>query len=683
MEKQGLQEVTKGRGGLILRKLFQSNHLILVFLIFILEIFFPLSSSGAEEIKLAVGQSKIIPLSYRLKEIQVADEKIANFRVREAGREIIVTGVTPGLTTLIIWDTSGKKRDEIRIQVTEKDVEELYKQLKSLFGEIEGVTLKIVGTDVFIEGDVYNKADLDRIRAITKSMPQVKNLTKLSPLTLKILAEKIEKTIAMPEVRTKVVGQTIVLEGTVYSKDVAEKALEVARTHYENIQNLIDVRDIPLSVIAIRIEKAIGIPGVRARIEGTKIFIEGYVESEERAERIMKIAKAHSERVESLLEVRKEKLSTVAANIEKAIGIPGVRVRGEGNKIILEGLVESQDLKNRASKIAQAFTEDVVNLIQVRAATPRLSAIEIQKAIGLPGITVQVVGDKVVLRGEVESQEIAEKAAAIAKIYTEDVISILEVRKPRTPEPREDFTTRPPVATTPPVTAVPKPDRRTIQLGVYAMEIYKDAFRDLGIRWFGSINMDIGQTKSMSPISGTPPRIPGVVLGSVPNLSATLNYFNQKGKGRLLANTNINARNNEKTIFVFGGELAIPVVQRGGGIELQTKEYGFRVILTPSFDPKGNLNTALSIESTLFSRASLRADPELRTNKGNASLGVAKGESIALIGFFEDKASQSIDKIPALGSVPILGELFRSKNFQGNVTDFIIFISPVVFSSTQ
>ncbi len=73
--------------------------------------------------------------------------------------------------------------------------------------------------------------------------------------------------------------------------------------------------------------------------------------------------------------------------------------------------------------------------------------------------------------------------------------------------------------------------------------------------------------------------------------------------------------------------------------------------------------------------------PGFLTRRGNTELNVHEGETIVISGLVDANAAKTIDKVPGLGQVPVLGELFRSRAFQANRTDLVVFVTPYVLDA--
>lgn len=186
----------------------------------------------------------------------------------------------------------------------------------------------------------------------------------------------------------------------------------------------------------------------------------------------------------------------------------------------------------------------------------------------------------------------------------------------------------------------------------------------------------------------------GNIFGSVAN---TLNVFvmsnnafmflralQTQGALRALAEPNLIAMNGQQASFLAGGEIPIPIVQ-GGGNNQQTvtilfKEYGVRVNFKPTIIDEQHIRLELEPEvSTLDYNNAIRFSgfliPSLRVRRAKTGVELQDGQSFGIAGLLDNSEMKALSKIPVLGDVPILGNLFKSKSFQRNETELVFIVT--------
>src|SRR5690242_4248466 len=133
--------------------------------------------------------------------------------------------------------------------------------------------------------------------------------------------------------------------------------------------------------------------------------------------------------------------------------------------------------------------------------------------------------------------------------------------------------------------------------------------------------------------------------------------------------------NGQEASFLAGGEYPVPVVQNGGAqnstVTIIFKEYGVRLTFKPTILDEDHIRLELEPEvSTLDFVNGVKLSgfviPALRTRRAHTGIELRNGQSFALAGLLDNSESHTYGKIPGLGDIPVLGNLFRSKDFQRN-----------------
>src|SRR6266567_3555386 len=304
-------------------------------------------------------------------------------------------------------------------------------------------------------------------------------------------------------------------------------------------------------------------------------------------------------------------------------------------------------------------------------------------------VSVSSVESKLVLSGEASSAGQAEKARALAIALigsdkADQVINQLSVVTPN-----------------------------QVNLRVRIAEVQRTVLKQLGINWH-----KLGQHFTFgtgNPTTGGPPDIV-TPLAAVPtgtNVSAalgrcalngscvsgiigTLDMLAQEGLVTTLAEPNMTAMNGQTASFLVGGSFPVPssVSQGTGGsaptIGITFKDFGVKLDFTPTIIDGNHLNLKLrpevsqlstngAINLPLTATASVNI-PAVTVTRAETTLELGSGQSFALAGLLRHDSTQDISKVPALGDIPILGQLFRSDQFNRNETELVIIVTPFLVS---
>jgi len=196
------------------------------------------------EVFLVKDVPQTLTFEYEIGEIAVGAPDIVSVVADRPRRRVVLSPLREGDTALLVFDTFGKQRDNIQITVTSTDLDQFVKDLRFLLRDIEGLQYKRVGRKVVIEGEVFLKADLDRISRVTEGNGEfIVNLVSLSQDTQRILARRIKDEINISGVEVSPVKDKIVLRGEVASEDESKRAEKIAGIYAAegNIVNALSV----------------------------------------------------------------------------------------------------------------------------------------------------------------------------------------------------------------------------------------------------------------------------------------------------------------------------------------------------------------------------------------------------------------------------------------------------------
>ncbi|MGH7033308.1 MAG: type II and III secretion system protein family protein, partial [Stellaceae bacterium] len=296
----------------------------------------------------------------------------------------------------------------------------------------------------------------------------------------------------------------------------------------------------------------------------------------------------------------------------------------------------------------------------------------------LPNSTVQVknVDGELVLTGHVNSPGEAEDARRLARPFVSDDKQLINH------------------------IAVDAPNQ--VNLRVRVAEVQHNVIKQLGINWdtltkFGSFALGFatgspvlnssGQFLTRNPgIGGTTDSgIFGVNTSHV-SVNAVIDALNQNGLVNILAEPNLTAVSGETASFLAGGEFPIPVPQTGSGgssptITVQYKPFGVALAFTPVILANGRISLRVRPEvSEISSTGQVQINgfniPALTTRRAETTIELGSGQTFALGGLLQNNIADTVNKVPGLSELPVLGPLFRSNQFQRNETELVILVTP-------
>jgi pilus assembly protein CpaC len=237
--------------------------------------------------------------------------------------------------------------------------------------------------------------------------------------------------------------------------------------------------------------------------------------------------------------------------------------------------------------------------------------------------------------------------------------------------------------------------REQVLLKVSVVEMQRNIIKQFGVDLEALINTGNFAFAAAStlpfPISGT--AIGSAIAGAgwsdgTSNVTGVLRALEQDGLVHILAEPNLTAISGETANFLAGGEFPIPVAQdnNGGGIPTITvdfKKFGIGLAFTPVVMSEGLISLKISTEvselsnegAVILSNISI---PALRVRRAETAVELPSGGSLVIAGLLSDQSRQAISGYPGLKNLPIIGTLFRSRDFQKSETELVVMVTPYV-----
>ncbi|MBI3185095.1 MAG: pilus assembly protein N-terminal domain-containing protein [Myxococcales bacterium] len=368
------------------------------------------------------------------------------------------------------------------------------------------------------------------------------------------------------------------------------------------------------------------------------------------------IWKTSGQRVSYLVSVRKQDPNEIIGEMKRLLGdIEGVTVRMVGDRIYLDGQAYTTQDADRIEQVVSLYP-NVKSFVKIAPNAKKLVAQNLNAAFqkaGLRNVQANVVGATIFLEGSVESQQDLQKAELITKAIGEKVENLLVVGI-----------------------------KRMILSEVQFVEIRRNSKDRYGIKYptdiTGTLSATLSVTKDLFPSTfseGTSR------INSTGNSDIAIGFQQNDGYGRLLAQPKLVCASGEKAEFVAGGEVPIPLITQSQ-FTVEYKEYGVVLKLRPTADRNGNIQTEIEAEASEIDQSvsvavgGSVAVPGFRTRKVKTNVTVRHGETIVLSGVFAHDEQKSVSKLPGLGQIPIIGELFKNRAFDSTKRELVIFVTP-------
>ena len=301
----------------------------------------------------------------------------------------------------------------------------------------------------------------------------------------------------------------------------------------------------------------------------------------------------------------------------------------------------------------------------------------------MPGsqVRAEAVNDSIILTGAVSSPGEADRAAQVARAFVsapERVINMMTIA-----------------------------GSDQVMVKARVIEVQRTAIKQLGLDVNGVLN-SVGDGLSYAQgatfgVSGS--QLGGGILnyldqaGDGSRLNTNLRAFERAGLVRILAEPNLTSVNGENAEFLAGGEFPVPVgrsVDASTGqvtIGIEFKPFGVRLAFRPIVLSEGRISLQLSTEVSELTSAGAftlggTADdalviPALNGRRASSTVELPSGGSMMIAGLLREDTRQNIDQLPGIGSLPVLGALFRSRDYLSGETELVIIIEAYIVSPTS
>ncbi len=298
----------------------------------------------------------------------------------------------------------------------------------------------------------------------------------------------------------------------------------------------------------------------------------------------------------------------------------------------------------------------------------------LKQALPNSDIQIEGLGDAVILSGTaaspIEAQQAGELAARLAGA-AEKVVNSIVVR-----------------------------GRDQVMLKVTVAEVARSIIKQMGIDLSGQLNYGtaVVNFNNANPFTATgQPIVAGnaitTAFGSTPSVKATLRAMESAGVVRTLAEPNLTAISGKSATFISGGEFPIST-----GVTCQTtaagsvgqcapsiafKKFGISLNFTPVVLTEGRISLRVMTEvSEVSNDNSINITgiqvPSVKTRRAETTLEIPSGGSMAMAGLIQEQTKQAINGLPGLSQLPVLGALFRSRDYVNNQTELMVLVTPYI-----
>jgi pilus assembly protein CpaC len=226
-------------------------------------------------------------------------------------------------------------------------------------------------------------------------------------------------------------------------------------------------------------------------------------------------------------------------------------------------------------------------------------------------------------------------------------------------------------------------NEQQVLLKVRFAEVNRQAVKEFGFDT--NINISSGDflfglASGIGPTASTFGSVTGAVTGTS-NFDTTINALEQNNLVRILAEPTVTSISGEPASVLVGGEFPIPVPGQNNSVTIEFKTFGVILEFTPVVlsDQRISLRVNAEVSATTQENAIFVEGfnvPSLITRRANTSVDLPSGGSLVIAGLLQNNMNATIQGLPGLMNIPILGTLFRSTSFQRDETELVVLVTP-------
>jgi pilus assembly protein CpaC len=243
-----------------------------------------------------------------------------------------------------------------------------------------------------------------------------------------------------------------------------------------------------------------------------------------------------------------------------------------------------------------------------------------------------------------------------------------------------------------------------VMLKVTVAEVARSIIKQMGIDLSASLNYGTAVVKfsNANPFTANGRALTdnkaAASFGATPSVQATLRAMESAGVVRTLAEPNLTAISGESATFIAGGEFPVPAGYACDPIthvcttQISFKKFGISLNFTPVVLTEGRISlrvmtevSELSNENSITLSQSVTAStvnsvtiPSIKTRRAETTLEIPSGGSMAMAGLIQEQTKQAINGLPGLAQVPVLGSLFRSRDYINSQTELMVLVTPYI-----
>lgn len=297
----------------------------------------------------------------------------------------------------------------------------------------------------------------------------------------------------------------------------------------------------------------------------------------------------------------------------------------------------------------------------------------LRSALGtIPNLSINIVGDNVVLQGADISSDDKDKIDNYASLF-KNVVNLAKTKENNVQE-----------------------KQKMIYLDVRVVEISTSSTKEIGINWntssidgpkfgiMGDFKRSAAFSSANNPLANNILPLPKIdpfqtYFGLASYIDSKINLLQENGTAKIIARPLLSCKNGGNATFLSGGQIPYQSSGATGTPSIEFKDYGIKLDIHPTISNEGIVAKILAEVSTIDSSVQVSGVPGFATRRTETEFVVGQGQTLVLSGLVGAEKNSTGSAVPGLGKIPILGNLFKSRSNRIKQNELVFFVTPYVY----
>ncbi|NUF85236.1 type II and III secretion system protein family protein [Acinetobacter seifertii] len=290
----------------------------------------------------------------------------------------------------------------------------------------------------------------------------------------------------------------------------------------------------------------------------------------------------------------------------------------------------------------------------------------------IPNLSINIIGDNVVLQGANISADDKEKIDNYAILF-KNVVNLAKTKENNVQE-----------------------KQKMIYLDVRVVEILTSSTKEIGINWntssidgpkfgiLGDFKRSAVFTSANNPLANNILPLPKIdpfqtYFGLASYIDSKINLLQENGTAKIIARPLLSCKNGGNATFLAGGQIPYQSSGATGTPSIEFKDYGIKLDIHPTISNEGIVAKILAEVSTIDSSVQVSGVPGFLTRRTETEFVVGQGQTLVLSGLVGTEKNSTGSAVPGLGKIPVLGNLFKTRSNRLKQNELVFFVTPYVY----